>query len=330
MTYFYDYNSTDNTVDKWELRHNFGDARADRLFVSKSLFCHIFRDKDLKLFSDVSVPKNSKLYFAQPVPIAMNEVRRNYTIVKKPESADYIIFAPQKNPKCTFGTFRSECYKESKYLYVGSNEYGLGTAKWLYPEPETKCTSNGTVVMYIIPDARNAYRNLLSGNFKKPCVTCDKLDLSTTDKVTLDALTIVLTSAKSTERYWTDTQLADLQTKLTMLGQYDWRSVPYTIRVLRDLLYNTGAGYRLINTPSINNKTVNAVLTEKLNFDKTDAYDLILGRQLLASVLNADLTTPAFVALDSLFTKLLSNGLSYAHLLYFFDCTVRLTDKTTN
>lgn len=330
MTHLYDYNNTDNTVEKWELRSTFGDTRANTLILSKELFYHVFRDKDLKLFSDVSVPKNSKLYFAQPVPIAMNEIRRNYTIVKKPESADYIVFAPQKWPKGSFCTYRIEYYKDSKIVYIGRGDYDLGAAKFAQPAQETERSANGTLVIYFVPDAKNAYRNLLSGKFKKPCVTCDKLELSASDRVTLDALNIVLASAQSSGHYYTTEQLTELQTKLTMLGQYDWRSVPNTIKVLRDLLYNTSAGFRLISTQSKNNKTVNAVLSETLSRANTCDYDLVLGRQLLAAVLNVNLTPPAFVTLESLFEKMLSKGLSYAHLLPFFNCTVRLTDKTTN
>lgn len=329
MTYFYDYNSTDHTVDKCELRYDLININDDRLLISKSLFYHIFRDKDLKLFSDVSVPKNSKLYFAQSVPIAMNEVRRNYTIVRKPELADYIIFAPQKWPKCSFGTFRSEYYGDSKILYIGRGESSLSAAKWRYPKPDTECTANGTVVIYFVPDKHSAYRNLLSDNFKKPCVTCDKLDLSASDKVTLDALNIVLASAGN-PKYYSNAQIAELQTKLTMLGQYDWRSVPYTMSIVRDLLYNTGCGYRIMNNLSKNNKTVNAVVKEVLLFANTSNYDLSLGRQLLSSVFEVDLTTPAYVSLESLLEKCISKGLSYQHVLRLFNCTVRLTDKTTN
>ena len=329
MTELYDYNSENKTVSKCELRSPMGDCRKNDIIMSRSLYYAIFRNQTYKLFSDISVPKNSKLYFAQPVPIAMNEIRRNYSIVRTLTQADYIIFAPLKYPKATFCTYHHEYYKEANILYAGSGTDGVSRAKWGTNVPENEQPIKGTTVMYFVRDANSAYRNLLSGRFDKPCVTCDNLDLSATDKVTLDALNIVLSSAGD-PRYYAEVQVAELQTKLTMFGQYDWRSVPYTMSIMRDLLYNTGCGYRIMNNPSKNNKTVNAVVKEVLLFAKTSNYDLSLARQLLASVFEVDLTTPAFVSLESLLEKCISKGLSYQHVLRLFNCTVRLTDKTIN
>lgn len=329
MTELYDYNSDNKTISKCELRSPMGDCRKNDIIMSRGLFYAIFRNKTYKLFSDISVPKNSKLYFAQPVPVAMNEIRRNYSIARNPEVADYIIFAPQKWPKATFCTYYSEYYKDSNILFAGNGYEGVQRVKWGSTVPQNEEAITGSVVIYSVRDANSAYRNLLSGKFKKPCVTCDKLDLSATNKVTLDSLNIVIASA-GTSRYYTDAQIAELQTKLTMLGQYDWRSIPCTMSVLRELLYNTGCGYRIMNNLSRNNKTVNAVVKEVLQYTNTCEYDLSLGRQLLASVFEVDLTTPAFVSLESLLEKCISKGLSYQHIIKFFNCTVRLTDKTIN
>lgn len=296
------------------------------LFVSGRL-----KDKLLTLngiADDTIKPKKgSSIYVAPKCPVATEDIRKNYTIKRAPDTGGYNVFYPL-NDYAVYG------YTVSSTLIIPKHNIAflcrdavtqyilMAEARTFFPDlQDSDCIYNyGQYSIYCF-DAPQCYVDLLAGKYKKPIVSIKNLDLDTENELNIDVLEIVLRAAQAD---YTAKSLETLSMQLKVLNQYNWRQYPGTVSLLmNDILCGCRLVGYLRHCPSKNSKPVNEILKTRSGFK--DEKDMLLSQQFVNHLMNVG--ENRFVGTGVLIDKLNEFGIGLDVFSKLFNTITRITPK---
>lgn len=303
--------------------------------------------KNISQYTDATIfPKrNSSLYVAPGIPYPLDDIRRNYTIKRAPDTGDYNIISPLKTSSLGFSL------RNSLAIFPGRKEM-VELPDWYSPITERitiykhasiaipdadyeemiveTAGAHSYVSMDILHDAM-AYKMLLDKTFTKPCVEYTHLDVTGQNPLTLDTLKLVYRFGIES-RFSKDAK-ENLILQLEALNQTAWRDYKGTINLLFIQMYRkpTTAFYKLITEP---NSTLNKVVRNfKAEFSNVEAHlpfcskeDFLLAQDYVKDVLTLG-ESSKFVTIQSLYDKLYNNSIPLECFLQLFDNIIRISPK---
>jgi len=303
--------------------------------------------KNIAQYTDATIfpKKNSSLYVAPGIPYPLDDIRRNYTIKRTPDTGDYNIISPLKSSSIGFFIKNSlAIFPERKEMvelsdwYSSVNERHTVYKQALIAIPDADYEemvvetedAHSYISMNILHDAI-AYKMLLDKAFTKPCVAYTHLDVAGQNPLTLDALKLVYRFG-STSRFSKDAE-ENLILQLEALNQTAWRNYKGTINLLFIQMYrkSTTAFYKLITEPDSNlNKVVRNFKAEfsnvKAHLPFCSKEDFLLAQDYVKDVLTLG-EGSKFVTIQSLYDKLYNNFIPLECFLQLFDNIIRISPK---
>lgn len=247
--------------------------------------------------------KGSVLYPVPPCPLCIEDVRRNYTLKKKADSADYNVFPPLN---------KSIAYRESfsvSGIAIFPSRKAIVTARakgaWnaVPTENDLRRVASSFLINLdfsdmILLDHRDcnmsfylydvkkfgAYKDLLDRKLTKPCVPYKNLDLSTGNELTVDILQAIVIAGKQ-PKYATDAE-KNLLVQLNVLNQFDWRQYKGTIGILvHEIWRNSCIAKEMKNQKSRYPKVIKEIFSVPWK-NPTDEKDFALAQQLVGTAMN--------------------------------------------
>lgn len=295
---------------------------------------------------------DSKLYIVSPCKYALDTIRHNYQIKRKPDDADYIVFSEAQFSNEAVVFFPGNYYGYTVYISHGSNlvvidcrwdSYG----KVNYSTPPS-CPDLATIKRDVeyeyhvnasdltcwfqgqLEDMTNANEDvvkLMLGELDKPAVYVDDLDFDTGNKLTESTVTMMLAAMNAQN---TNENEKNLKTMLEAFNQYDWRDYPLTLRTMRMLTLNSYSNVyyaRIGGSYSRLPKSIRELVKAINGSSKIDVTekDYNMGKSLIDSVLGE---VPKFVTVNTLESKLSSLCIPKKMFDYYYDSIVRITPKS--
>ena len=282
-------------------------------------------------------PDGSALYIAQPCPLCNADIRKNYTIKRSPENADYCVISPLTKYAPKYASFATAIVPKYKQLfcffgrqYAASHsmrahvEYCIPTIDYLTDVIEIP------ELFYILQDNLSDFHiSYINDEITKPVAYYESLNMDTGNKLSLDLLYLVYTTAHSGS---SKDDYEKLVLQLESLNQHNWRDYPGTIGILLKDLCRSGKTYYY--WAYSDNKLPKAVKQFAYrNFPYTSPKDMShddfnMARDLLMMLLGLDNTI--YATLDSTINKIQEFSIRPDLLSQFFDVAVRIAPKTTN
>lgn len=277
--------------------------------------------------NSATVPQGKSVFMFPNCPYALNDIRAHYTIKRDADTGDCNVFVPAKNWK-THRLIYCLLAWPQKRIAIGSmggstEKDILNLARAMFPDMSESELSlyiahNNSFYVFWLNDPKELYRKALDGDFKKPLVSMNQLDITNSNKLTLDVLQLVYHTVKKNESY------DDIITQLEMLNQYDWRKYPGTMFIFSILLSKHSKFYRMRKRSSNYNKVVQAFL--KIQYTTcTTKEDIELAQSLLYYIMGFDGTI--FVSFSNLRHKLDDAGLTPQIFESAFNSIVRVSPK---
>ena len=307
--------------------------------------------KNITQYTDATVfpKKNSNLYVAPGIPYTLDDIRKNYTIKRAPDSGDYNIISPLKNVSSvgfsvinTFAIFpdrkemvelkswypladlnivRQEIYKQV-LIAIPDADYEEMT---IVTEAYSRHIS-----IYSLHDA-NAYKMLLDGTFTKPCVEYNHLDITGQNPLTLDTLKLVYEFGSVSRS--SKNAVENIILQLNALNQTAWRDYKGTINLIFLRMYRnpTSVFRRLMMEPDStlskvvkNFKAEFSFNTDILSFCSEE--DFLLAQVYVKDALKLE-EGSKFVTVQGLLYKLSNNYIPLVTFSQLFNNIVRITAK---
>jgi len=211
-----------------------------------------FEEENCKYLDDNFVPKHgSSIHLVSGCPVGIADVRKNYTLKRKPDDGECNVFSPFN------GSWRiiwNSAYAiiPSKRTIVLSNQNrwdnsGLDIEHMiLHFFPEEAKTNELVPVMIYKKDIalfftviQEEWLMLLKGELKKPCISYKKLEFKTDNEVNQDILYLVYKTG--IQRYNEEAKKA-FHIQLCALNEHNWRDYPGTISILLSQLLRPRRG----------------------------------------------------------------------------------------
>lgn len=334
-------------------------GKSDSLNSSIKVVTSNMMANDLMLRPDILCDRSikpkpdSKLYIVPPCKYALDSIRHNYQIKRKPDDADYIVFSKASFPRPRVQFFPGNYYGYTVYISHGSKlvviDCRLDSYSRVNYSVPPRCPDLATIKRDVeyeyhidtadltcwfqeqLEDMTNANEDavkLLLGELNKPAVYVDDLDFDTGNKLTESTVTMMLTAMKAES---SDENEKNLKTMLEAFNQYDWRDYPLTLRTMRMLALNTyGSVYYArfsrcySRLPKSIRELVKAIDGGNVLDDVTEK-DYNMGKSLIDSVLGE---VPKFVTVNTLESKLSSLCIPKKMFDYYYDSIVRITPKS--
>lgn len=287
--------------------------------------------------------KGSVLYPVPPCPLCIEDVRRNYTLKKKADSADYNVFPPLN---------RSIAYRESFYVpsvAIFPSRKAIVTAKprsraWnaVPTEEDLRRVASSFLINLdfsdmVLVDRRDcdmsfyfygikkfgAYKDLLDRKLTKPCVPYKNLDLSTGNELTVDILQAIVIAGKQ-PMHATDAE-KNLLVQLNILNQFDWRQYKGTIGIIVNELWRKACVAKEVkDTKSKYPKVIKEIMSVPWK-NPTDEKDFALAQQLVGTVMN--IGDCRFANVADLIKKMNETGICLSTFDHLFQNITKITPK---
>ena len=283
----------------------------------------------------INPPKGSSLYIVPKCKYAMDDVRKNYSIKKSIDTADYNVFSPDATgvAKSDSGYIIAVCPK-SKVIYFnnsGSNPGSSAEAKnrIINLDPSIDVSDmifafDGTVTWLSFINPHPAYRQLLDGTLTKPCISANNLDVSSDNELTPDVLELFMQAALQCQ-YEQDAE-KNFITTINVLNQHNWRKYPGTMSVVVNELIRSHSGIHanVRGTISRYSKPVKEIMLTPYS-DFKDEADFNLCAEFLESKMNVG--NQKFVSPWDMFEKCNKLGLTPSTFNTFYNSVARITPK---
>ena len=277
----------------------------------------------LKRQDGALISQNVPIYLANNIPIDINTIRKSYTVKRKEDDADYVVFAP------FYVSFR---YWLGNMHYFPENDIMLrydlfDAAELVAIKHELNLQGDGLKLddSYLsgISDPKNNLEKLIRHKFTKPVIYHTQLDLTCGDPVTLDVLG--LTRRLGAVNFNASDAEKNFLLNIEALSNYNWRQYKCSIGIiLRSLMYEKDAVYRSVKCRlKSQNKTVKDVLSCHSVYDFVGKDDFELAQDFVARLLNID-HYPMFVSTKQILSKLTDNGISVQEFEKLFGAVAKL------
>lgn len=274
---------------------------------------------------------SSSIYVTPRCPIALDTIRKNYTIKREPDAGDYNVFAKKSahyfdwryigssvllmNQKIIFG---SGDEKSSNQLLYEANQKGV-----VFVTEDDIRYVRFTKSLFLYEDPKSVYSRLLKGELSKPCITVEDLDLANGSPLTIDVLQLCYECSKRTVPTKDDIQNFVLQ--LCALEQYNWRKFTGSTSILMQLCINQPVGKYVYNHKSQYPKIVKNFMRRTNDITFTSKEDFELSRKFLDMILN--IGEIRYSAVMDLLEKLHNSGIPFYVFRNVFSEIVRITPK---
>ena len=241
--------------------------------------------QESNLTQNIPVPKGSSVHIVQPCKFAIADVRKNYVIKRKYDSGDYNVFTPNNTRLPRLATIDAMLILPKEKCIVGCLNFQSESqiiAQVLAEMPDKDYSDSiytNIVTIYRVP---REYKPLLNGTSKKPCVSCDCLDLNTENQLTADILECVY-KVGSQEDY-SKNAAENLMMQFNLLNQYNWRNYPGTVGLLISMINYSGPFCTLTKHESSLPKHIKEIIRQKYSPYKGEE-DRRLGREFLEPLL---------------------------------------------
>ena len=340
------YEDYDITLMREQRRCDYKDKILDNNYVStivkkvNSLVSSMPKEK---------IPKGSSVYLAPDSPYAVADVRKNYTIKRDFDTADYNVLKELDTTSSfhinVYGYAISDMDKKilifnggngnftyddwTKEIAISSGGFSKQAVRDLLFVPLNYRTGYGGTKSYnsygtlFAFKATPAHLALYDGKLTKPCVQYSALDLNSELELSQDVLQLVYNAGKQKR---TQNTLDNFIIQLNTLNNYNWRDYAFTVSMLLHSILPGFCGVRnyvdnhLSTFPKqiknlFDNRT--AVLTNEKDFQ--------MAKSFLKNILGLDGTK--FVSLENL-----SSHLDQAHVPLdcfntVFNTMVKITER---
>ncbi len=260
----------------------------------------MLRDKlrfNLKDYIDESLcpPRGSKIHVVPKSKYAMNDIRRNYTIKRSSDAADYVVVPPLRDndsvyssvyyrlgifPSCktiVTGPYSYNMSKEEFITYVKTNAPELDTTEMVYVENQ--------VTLYTFPIS--IYKAILDGNYdRNKMVLESNIDVSADTELTVDVLRLVYHTGLVSV-YEKDAR-DNFLLQMNVMNNYNWRSYIGAVSLVMDLLYRKrGIAEWLKNRKSTLPKQILDIYEQvNNNLEFSNEKDFRLAQEFIADLMN--------------------------------------------
>lgn len=295
--------------------------------------------KDLASICDQQFKPNpgDEVYVVPVCFLPIQDIRNNYKVKRELDSGVCNVFSPAEQVRERTRIYNCIGYNVEHRVVVAI--YVGGSVSWA----DAKETMRG-----ILPDSlkdielqfvlsykfslffrkmNEAYRYLLNGELKKPCIHYANLPMKR-NELTADLLYMVYKSGFDWQS--NSVVMEKLVIQLSALAQTNWRDYPGTMRILfDDLLRYRGAWTALHNNPNNYPKAVRELATfdfGRLQAKFKDEKDFQLSKQLLDTILNVG-EKGVFVTLSQLLNKITNNGISTVTFNKVYNTMVKINLK---
>ncbi len=279
--------------------------------------------------------KGSSIFVAPGCPYNLQNIRKNYTIKRNKDTADYIVLSPFD--KTQSGESWSEVVivpsQKAICLFDGDHSIPHIVDPAGFARQFVNNFSDDEVI-HIIPERRiflygidlpDVYLDALQGKCTKPCVHINNLDLSNGLDVTPDLLTLIY---KAGSVFFNEKDAEkNLLVQLNVLNTHNWREYTGTISILFNSILGKNRACILQEMRSHKtqySKDICQIL--KLN-DNTfcGEKDFYLAQEFMNSILHID--DCKFATLEDVNTKLIVAGINESDFSAVFSPVVRITPR---
>lgn len=268
--------------------------------------------------------KGSSIYVAPKCPTATEDIRKNYTIKRLPDTGDYNVIYPLGD-KYFYKYYLESILICPKYNAIFASSGSLQKSLLMAEARKVYPTLQDSVCIYKKSDSicaldlPDAYIGLLNGNSKKPVVSIKNLSLDTENELNVDILEIVLRAANAD---FTNENYETLQMQIKVLNQYNWRQYLGTISLLfNEIIGGTKHIKYMRRCKSKNSKPVSEILNVRSDF--ISEKDKALSQRFINHLMN--IGENKFVATETLIYKLEQFDISLATFSKLFDTITRIT-----
>jgi len=288
---------------------------------------------DKLLDKNFVVQPKSEIHVVAGCPFAMQDIRNNYKVKRGFDEGCCNIFSPMPwvSNRWLDGFV---IFPQSKIIVLIPYYSHIKQSEWLQKACESAGKDNNclneTYTMYQrsyvvhITNKSPEYVNLLTGNYKKPCVSYKKLQMTNVNELTVDILQIVYNAARLD---YSQKNLDNLKTQLMMLNQHNWRDYPGTMSILfGDILRNTKLWGRLKCTPSQQPKPIKQLMDFVWKEqDIKDAKDYEMAHSFVDAVLGVG--EGKYPTFENVCKKINDSGINLRTFSMIYNTMVRITPK---
>ena len=230
-------------------------------------------DKITHLTSSSKPAKRASLYVAPKCKVAVDDIRKNYTVKRTIDSGDYNVMTNRFGYKASvykvniafsrkYNVLAASCSCDSVAAFrnfLSDSSVLLADIK----NEDIDMIAFGTELAFYYAD--DLIMSILDNKVKKPIVTVDCLDLSSAMNPDADTLRLLIAAGLHA---CTRDNLKKFEMQLCAYNQYNWREYPLSWYVTKDILTNCGcAGRYVINRPNSAPKAAKALLSVAQYFD---------------------------------------------------------------
>lgn len=281
----------------------------------------------------VAPQKGCSLYILPDCPIAMDSIRRLYTIKRKPADADYIIFHDNmKTYRAAITPAVAWLPKSNVFVMLASYPKGLGAptimkrAQELYDSPldwDDSVIIDGEFTTFKMTIAHEMLCRLYCGFLPSKPALLSQLDLNSSEKLTLDTLLLYYNTGRASTH--NDGGVKNFLLQATTLDSYDWRNYKGTLALVNRVLgrYPEYCCYDETKGMKSQLSKTERLITTLVYSKPVSEDDFHLGQQFLMSILG--MKDLMFASLGDVLIKLSSAGVQYSDFLDYFATVVKIT-----
>lgn len=321
-----------DAISKWSsaARHIKEDSAAYITLANSSV--------DEKIEENPVPPKKGcSLYVLPDCPVAMDSIRKNYTIKRKPSEADYIVFhdciktykaatthiiawLPASNVFVMLDDDSRADKTEQGVMRRAQELYDctLGILDW-----ENAVITIATTTRFKMTVAPEMLCRLFCGFLPSKPALLSQLDLDSSEELTLDTLLIYYNAGK--ENYYNKGAKENFLLQVSAMDSYNWRKYKASLSLVNRVLKGQSR-YTCYDESSdvISklNKTQRLIISQRYS-DIKSKEDFLLGQEFLKTILGIKDTM--YVAMNDVVPKLQSAGVSLPDFFNYFNTVVRIT-----
>lgn len=283
-------------------------------------------------------PKYSKLCLRGDNPYAVADIRKNYTITRSEDKADYVVGFP-KEDKYSSGLRRLVVFPKIKMI-TAAYFWGDSTIKQdkiiqlskdaishIYEEDMLEDAIFFEAVLHnFLEEDEGILKNLFGfGPHSSKTTTYYNLDMSSTDDVTLDSLKILNNAIIN--KQWSPTNEENARIALMTFHNFNYRNVPGTIDRFFKLLYMNSS---LLREMSRHDSRFSKPIKELLSYGAgtlkfKDEDDFNLYYNFLESIMKVE--NGKVVVHEDYDNKLICSPVSEELFQEMYNVVVRITPK---
>lgn len=276
----------------------------------------------------------SEIYMASACSIPAEDIRACYNIKKTIDTGDYNVFDPTSLRKMYIYIKGVVISSSSKCIFADSvyrtNDEMLSLAMNVFPNMKISDAIVTRKISSIIwlNDSKNNYQLLLDGILKKPCINANLLNITGSNKLTIDILWMTYMAAmESTFMLDYKRHMANFIIQLNVINQCNWVDFPGTMAILNEIITVTTPGRRIQRNRSSFSKVVCRIIpADKPVAEFKNDEDRRLAQEFIARVLGLPEDT-MFMSMSKLRELLITKHLTLNMFNRVYDTTVRIKKR---